>query len=231
MLARDNGWSAVRFNDYEILHRMFLDDTGGKKFRPAANGGFEVTDPAVLHEALKELAGRVQEFTFSLEKERLIIIEFARSDYRTALKLFRHELLHDAYLLLLYADINMCIQRKSVVYSANQDDHFVSEETIRTYYSYDDLPYIRAHLKANYGVTDERVKIIKNTGPSMSFFKEVTHFAQSLLKKETGISRETDQVPSISVPASSNEANQIAHVSQETEPIHIVASVDDSVEP
>ena len=80
MLARDNGWSAIHFNDYEILHKMFRNDIGSKKFRPMAYGGFDVTDPTVLHEALKELAGRVQEFTFSLEKERLVIIEFARSD-------------------------------------------------------------------------------------------------------------------------------------------------------
>lgn len=229
-LAQRRGWLVVHIDDYKILYRRFEADTERRRFHRTSYDGFFVIDPSVLNESLVELAGRVQKLTRPLEKEMLVIIEFARSDYRTALELFRRELLHNAYLLLLYADIDRCIQRKSLVYSTNQDNHFVSEETIRTYYSQDDMPYITMHLKTNYGLTDEKIKIINNTGTSMSFFKEVTRFAKYVFEQEMDKSRETEKFPRVSAPTSTNEPHQKSHVSQETEPIHIITTVDESTE-
>jgi len=229
-LAQRRGWLVVHIDDYKILYRRFEADTEHRRFHRTSYDGFYVIDPSVLNESLVELAGRVQKLTRPLEKEMLVIIEFARSDYRTALELFRRELLHNAYLLLLYADIDRCIQRKSLVYSTNQDNHFVSEETIRTYYSHDDMPYITIHLKTNYGLTDEKIKIINNTGTSMSFFKEVTRFAEYIFEQEMDKSKETEKLPWVSASTSIDKLDREAHISQETEPMHIVTSIDESTE-
>ena len=229
-LAQEHGWLAIDMDDYNILFRMFKADSGQQRFRPTLDDGFDVIDSSVLNEALTELAGRVRKLRRPLENERLVIIEFAPSDYRAALKLFRREIQDNAYFLMLYTDINACIQRKSVAYSPNQGNHFVSEETIRTYYSQNDIPDIKILLETDYGVTNERVKTINNTGSSMSFFKEVAQFAKSILKQQIDRSKETEQLRSIPTLASINEPDQRAYASQKTEPIPVVIPVDESTD-
>jgi adenylate kinase family enzyme len=233
-LAQDKGYSAIHVSDYEILYNMFQADieAKGEKFRlaDAKYGGFDVLDLAVYDKALMQLEQAA--LLSSSQANDFIILEFARDDYSKALSLFTNGFLKDAYFLFLDSDTRTCIRRinNRVIHPTTKDDHFVPKHIVKTFRHKDNKQYIASDLKTDYGFTDKRVKIIDNTGSSMSFFKEVTRFAQGLLKKEIDISRETDQVPSISVPASINEANQKVHVSQQTEPIQIVAPIDDSVE-
>jgi len=217
-------------DDYNILHRKFEVDTEQQRFRRAPHDGFHVKDPSVLNEALMELAESIRKLTRPLEKERLVIIDFAPSDYRAALKLFRHEIQDNAYFLMLYTDLDTCIQRKSGVYEPHQNNHFVSEETMRTYYFHNDLPNIKIHLQTDYNVTDERIKIINNTDPSMSFFIEITWLAETIFNQQRDLTKETEKLHNIPVLASIHEPDQEAFVSQETEPIPVVTPIDESIE-
>src|SRR5215471_15205714 len=86
-VAHDNGWFAAHIDDYKILYSKFKTDVEHQRFRPTEQDGFDVIDSSVLDESLNEMAERVRKMTRHLEKERLIIIEFARGDHRKALKL------------------------------------------------------------------------------------------------------------------------------------------------
>lgn len=230
-LARENGWSAIHFNDYRILYKMFQDDTDGKKFCPVEYGGFDVLDPSVYDTALSRLEQGAH--PSHSEANELIIIEFARDNYSRALRLFSDTFPRDAYFLFIDADPNTCIRRihSRVIHPATIDDHFVPEHIIKTFLHKENKQYVASDLKKDYGLTNERVKIINNTGSSMSFFNEFTSFVESILKHERDIAKETEKLRSISAPTSINETNKKAYGLQETEPsLPVVTPVDESTE-
>src|SRR5205823_3497452 len=109
------GWTAIRFNDYEILQdifryeTLFENDSKKRKFRATGHGGFDVLKFSVLDTALKELEKQVCHWYYST-KEELMIIEFARDDYSKALEQFSPTFLKDAYFLVVDADVETCIQ-------------------------------------------------------------------------------------------------------------------------
>jgi len=231
-LARNAGYSATRVNDYEILYEMFQADieAGGDRFLPVDYGGFDVLDLSLYAVALMQVEQEVQRSYY--EGNELIVIEFARDDYNKALRLFSDGFLRDAYFLFLDSDPDICIRRihNRVIHPATIDDHFVPEHVIESFLHKENKQYIASHLKTDYGIGDEKVKLIDNTGASMSFFKEVTQLAESILRQELSTSRETEQLPKVSAPTSVTEPKQKAQGLQETEPIHIVTPIDEPTE-
>ncbi len=224
MLARNAGYSAIRVNDYEILYEMFQADikAGGNKFLRVDYGGFDVLDPSIYDAALMQVEQKVQR-SYS-EGNELIIIEFARGDYSRALQLFSDDFLRDAYFLFLDSDPDICIRRihNRVIHPATIDDHFVPEHVVKTFLHKENKQYIASHLKTDYGISEERVKIIDNAGASMSFFKEVTQLAEGILRQELSASIETEKLPRVSAPASITKPKQKDQGLQETEPMHIM---------
>src|SRR5437764_1080820 len=101
-LAKERGWNTRRIKDFEILHSMFLADSEHKEFLPVAHGGFDVIDFSVLDTALEKLEKVVEEQkSQSSSEDDLIIIEFARNDYRKAFKRFNPQFLQDAFFLFV----------------------------------------------------------------------------------------------------------------------------------
>jgi len=107
-------WSTIRYNDYDILHGMFLyekrylTNSQENQFSETKHGGFNVVDFNVLDIALKELNDRVQQ-RYDPLKDELIIIEFARDDCIRALQQFSSSFLEDAYFLFIETDIQMAV--------------------------------------------------------------------------------------------------------------------------
>src|SRR5450759_821323 len=131
-------WSTKRFNDYDILLGMLLHEKlytnyseDKRQFSETDHDGFDVRDFTVLDTALKELEKQVR-LRCSPSKDEIIIIEFARDDYKHALKQFSANFLKDAYFLFIEADIKTCIQRvkNRVKLPQTSDDHFVSEDIL-----------------------------------------------------------------------------------------------------
>jgi ABC-type dipeptide/oligopeptide/nickel transport system ATPase component len=231
MLARDRGWSATHISDYEILFNLFLKDVNGTKFHPALFGGFDVLDLSVYDTALLEL--KHQAHILYSKADELLIIEFARDNYCNSFRLFGNSFLKDAYFLFIDSDPEICIRRihNRVIHRTSLDDHFVPEHVVNTFLHKENKQYLASDIKTDYGITDERVKIIiNNTDSSMSFFNEITQFAGKILKQEGDIEKETDKLRSIHASASMNEPSQKAIVSQETEPLHKVTPVDETAE-
>ena len=120
--------------------------------------------------------------------KKLLLLEFARDNYQSALKQFQLAFLQDAYFLFFEADLDMCVRR---VYERSSNpiscnDHFISEQMIRSYYSEDNRPYLTYSLLADYGISDKRVHVIDNTESRREFKKQIENFVQTFLAHEQG---------------------------------------------
>ena len=180
MLARDRGQSAFLFDDYHILYEMFQADVEHRGFRPIKYGGFDVIDLSVFDVALRQLEKSAQAAIENEDRNKIVIIQFARGDYSQALRQFRGDLLQHAYFLFIDADLDTCIQRihRRVVHPTTLDDYFVSEELLRTYYSKDNKPYIFSGLKADHDIDDQKVMIIENIDSIEAFLRGVEPFVE-----------------------------------------------------
>jgi len=182
-LMRHQDWRVKHFNDYDILWEMFLADTEHKKFQPTPHNGFDATDFTVFDDALKDLEKRARTY---MEHVDLLTIEFARDDYRMALKQFSADFLQDAYFLFLDADIETCLRRvhERVEHSETNDDHpWFSDDIFRWYYARDNKRYMAEHLKVEFGI-HKLVRVIENSGPLPRFIHRIEQFADELKRCE-----------------------------------------------
>ena len=174
-------WSTIRYNDYDILHEMYLferhhqQDKKRKQFIESEQNGFDVVDFTVLDTSLKKLEIRVH-LNAAEANNKLTIIEFARQDYNQAFQQFSPSFLKDAYFVFLDAEINTCIQRVNdrVTDPPTPDNHFVSEKIIRTYYGKEVIPTPR----------QSRMSIIDNNGDLQAFESKFEELITAILAAE-----------------------------------------------
>jgi shikimate kinase len=180
-------WSIVRYHDYQILQSMFLYEKSfcsfrkDKQFRETEYGGFDVLDFTVLDKALKNLEKQVR-YRYSPLKDELIVIEFARDDYKYAFKQFSTTFLKDAYFVFIEADIKACIQRVKdrVTNPPTQDNHFVSEDILIKYYGkHSTIPKFKSNLHVE--IDKKRVKTINSRGSLEAFNAKVEGYIKALL--------------------------------------------------
>jgi hypothetical protein len=182
-LLRERGRSTSRFKDYDILFKMFQQDIERKKFAAAEHNGFDVIDPNVLDIALQELEKKVNSYMKSVLSHELILIEFARDNYRHALNQFDGNFLQDTYFLFIQANIDTCQSRlrERVVRPTSLDDHYVSTYTFNTFYRHDDTEYTIAYLKKYEGIDHKRIKIIENNSSFADLETELEQFVNFML--------------------------------------------------
>jgi len=192
-LAGRRNYSYLFIQDYDILHKMFLDDIKHEKFRPTSCGGFDVIDYTVLDTALRQLEQNVQA-SMELRHTDIAVIEFARNDYSTALSLFSPAFLQDAYFFFIDSDLESCIQRihERVTNPPRPDRHFVSEHIMRTYYSNENWEYMASHCKQEYTIRKE-VIAMRNSGPLEVLLDEVSDFAEIIFRSEFVLSLALDR--------------------------------------
>jgi adenylate kinase family enzyme len=187
--AKDRGWKTTQFNDYDILQdmfrfeKLFQPSTLPKKFLPTEHNGFDVLDFSVLDTVLRELEKKVQFNNSRNNSDELITIEFARDDYAKAFSQFRPSFLKDAYFLFIHTDIKTCIERvhHRVAHPTYEDDHFVSEEIIRSYYKQQNMPL---HLLKDSGIDLNKVKIIHNKGSEQAFSKKINELVDGIISEQ-----------------------------------------------
>jgi thymidylate kinase len=150
MLIRDRGWNSDHIYDYKLLQAMFLQEEAegtahaDRKFCPKGPKechSFDVVKFSVLDTVLGMMADKVgKEKQASSEGSKLFLIEFARNDYSHALQAFDPDLLQDAHLLYVHANVEICIDRVRQRVDCQPDsyNHFVSENIMRSYYGEDD---------------------------------------------------------------------------------------------
>jgi hypothetical protein len=189
MFARDNDWISDHIYDYKLLQEMFSKEEAegtapeDMKFSPKGPKdchSFDVINFSVLDTVLEMMADKVREEkrTSSAEEKKLYLIEFARDDYSRALQRFGCDLLEDALLFYLDADVGTCIDRihQRVDCQPDSFNHFVSDEIMSGYYREDDWPWVSVNLKQNCGLSVNTFEI-KNTGS----FQDLTQAVKRLV--------------------------------------------------
>jgi thymidylate kinase len=184
---RHKDWLPIRINDYDILHTMFLADTQGR-FGRTEHGGFDIYDLSVFDMALREMEQKASELTHTAKKKELIMIEFARNDYIQAFRQFSFDFLQNAYFLFLDADMDTCKQRihDRVDNPVTEDDYFVSDYILETYYSKDNHEHLSASFKAAYRIDAQRIKVIDNKGGYEDILEKINQFIDFIFEQEGG---------------------------------------------
>jgi adenylate kinase family enzyme len=187
-LLRGHRWSTEHIDDYGILYWMYRNDRKGR-FRPASTilDGFEIVDAAVRDEALAILRHRVDfALTKVLDRTKLVIIEFARSEYRAALEQFGEDFLKESYFLFLNSPLDECMKRieHRAQHPIYEGDRFISRKTMESFYSSDDIPATRAMLKTRYGRDVRHTRVIYNLSSEEVFLSEVYLFVERVLRQE-----------------------------------------------
>ena len=179
-------WSTKRFNDYPILHTMFRDDNEGKRFEPAQPGGFNVLDFGAFDDALKLLGNWITWHITSkhAHPQEILLIEFARNDYRIAFQQFKRELLQDAYFIYLGSEVKVCQQRicERAAHPENEDDDYpVSDHIFKTYYHSDNGSDFLDILVQEFGIAKDQVLALDNNRSLQDAQQEVENFVVQML--------------------------------------------------
>jgi hypothetical protein len=202
---------AYRIKDYTILYEMFQQDRAGedktrRRFRDAiVHGevrGFDVVDFTVLDEALEKTVQAVvscMKDALLSSRKKIIIVEFARNDYKDVFEklsayldayldgLFEpcsgQDLLSRSFFLFVEAPLHVCSQRihERVKSPVREDNHFVSDDILRSYYEVDDGEYIQNGLERDYKVDPTHIRVIHNNASQEVFLKQVEAFLQETL--------------------------------------------------
>ncbi len=183
-LASRRNYASLFVQDYDILHKMFLNDRKHEQFRPTDRGGFDVIDFSVLDSALQQMEEEVEDIQ-ARKSADMICIEFARNDYRAALNLFSPLFLRDAYIFFIDSDLEYCIRRvqERVTDPPLPDHHFVSEYVMRTYYSNDNWKYMPGQCEQEHTICKEII-VVHNDGPLSVLLEDVNNFVERILLRE-----------------------------------------------
>lgn len=187
-IVQKRSWHAQHIDDYGILYLMYQNDHTSR-FRPASESldGFDVVDHTVFHEALSKLRKRVnRSLTRSLDRMKLVIIEFARSTYRTSLEQFKSDFLRESYFLFLDTDIEMCIDRikRRAQHPIYEEDRFISRDAMMAFYIHDDILATITMLKTEYGLDEKQIRVLENVSSELVFLAGVRQFIEDIIAQE-----------------------------------------------
>jgi gluconate kinase len=200
--VKQRGYEARRSKDYDLLYKWFLEDqerTDSHRFREIEYKGFDILDISLLDKALEELEKGARQEIAAVEEPGIIVIEFARNNYRTALRNFTPEFLKNSYFFFVDADLHSCMQRihQRVIDFPKPDCHFVSDWIMETYYKdgRDDWSYVSDELWLQYGLPREAIKLYYNMGTVSQLLECATDFVNGILEKEFSNIDEENKLP------------------------------------
>lgn len=182
-------WSAFRVSDYNILHKMAHQEKKSKDFYLFNHQGteaFYVSNPAKYNEALEHLEELVERY--QTKSNRLLVIEFARSDYARAFKVFGEGFFRNSSFAYVYADMDVCLRRieERISNPHSKDDHYVSDYTFENYVGKDNGQYpflVRSELNSIYTGRNGRFKIIDSNGSLQQTWEQATSFADQVIRE------------------------------------------------
>lgn len=191
--AWNNGIPSIRLGDYEILQREARQEDAlcragalseeQRRYYLAAHDGFGVRDFRVLDGALGQLGDQLDaRVERAKEDSQLVILEFARNDYRHAFEILGLKTLRDSFFLYVNATVEECIARidERTLHPASSDDHYVPRDILRNYYKHDDGVDLVSHLAA-YSVPSDHVLIAENHGAPYEFISRLAEMSKVIL--------------------------------------------------
>ena len=176
-------WESARCSDHIILRELWLADTEHIQFKPVEHGGFDVIDFNVMNVAIRILEQELNKhISLSRFPKKILLIEFARNDYRRAFRQFSDTFLHGAYFLYLDVDTEICKSRiqDRITNPSSEDDFYVSEDIFNSYYNKDDGRSIPHILASDHGIQKERVIVIDNSGSLADSIAQVYQFVDTM---------------------------------------------------
>ncbi|WP_376796745.1 hypothetical protein [Thermogemmatispora sp.] len=180
------GLSATHVDDYDLLAEKCQADREQRRFRPLiVNGrhcGFDVLDFSVMDEVLVEAEARVERYLARYPDNGLAMLEFARDDYRRALRLFNPSFLRNARLLYFRIDVETAIQRVRQRY-CRTGCQLVSEQILRSYYRDDGFVEQLSLIQKDFPL-NQAIEICDNNETLQLFLQRLERFFQLLLKQE-----------------------------------------------
>lgn len=180
-------WHVTHFNDYGILDEMSKHPIEGKLFKRPEPGGFDVIEFSAFDIALQRLEKKIADSipAFEADREEIIVIEFARNDYKWAFNQFDKTFVQDAYFIYLDTKVEICKQRirdrVEDVTEEHVDDYPVSEFIFRTYYHSDDGNDLPGFLKQDFGIDGSRVLIIDNNSSLDKAVEKIVPFIDHII--------------------------------------------------
>jgi len=201
-IARGRECKAVHIKDYPILYEMYKEDLkkDGGRFKHAKYGGFEIVDYTAFDDGLRELEKQVQKrvhYSRSSGASELVLVEFARSDYRNALRNFSADFLQDAYFFYVEADVETCIARihERITVPPRPDYHYVPDAILRSYFNNPgDWDYMTHECKQDFAMMKE-VVTYRNTGSRADLLARVTEFMEPVFAEENIYSEQLEPQP------------------------------------
>lgn len=188
MIARDKQLSVQRFTDYPILDEWFHADMECCRFRPSLYGGFDILDQDVYDDALSLMSSNIKRELASPQPPDLIVVDFARANYRSAFEILGKSLIQNGHFLLYEAEIETCMQRiKERVRTAHSlDDHFTSEFVLAAYDQSNYIASIITLLVKDYQVDEKRITKVDNSSSNsrQNLTHQMAEFIQALKLKQ-----------------------------------------------
>jgi adenylate kinase family enzyme len=210
----------ARIADYAILNAWSQHPTRAEAFRPTHRPGIDILKPEIYDEVIQEVKKRAFEIRMR-EQDRLLVIDFARWDYSSALSILGTELLREAYVLFMLSEVDTCFQRieDRSKHPRTIDDHFTPEYVLDFYNQRSIYQYFSstAHLlKEEYGVSAHRIKNIDNPSgfPLSNLSKEVESLFDRIIRGEDFYSNPSVEVRSVldSTNAIGSDQNLLAAI-------------------
>ena len=178
-IAERRSWTTRHLFDYQLLQDMFLQeerehDNGEKrKFRrsgPEEYDGFDVLDFGVLDTVLDTMADQIRKEIKSQklsERNTLFLIEFARDNYTQALYRFGPDILQNAHLLYMDADLKTCVERVhkrsgNPPIECGEYNHYVSNIIMEGYYCRDDWEEVSFNIQHTWNIRVHPEKLENN---------------------------------------------------------------------
>jgi len=136
-----------RMDDFPVLKKLLDEDTEFKRHL-RKDGGFEVTDWSIVDDVLKEMDSILKR---KESNNKIIILEFARDNYKKALLNFSDYIKEKTLLLYIWAPFEVCLESNKNRFEKGKDidDHIVPINLMNTYYRTDDLEEIFVESKNN----------------------------------------------------------------------------------
>ena len=174
--TRDGLWSTERFKDFDILKNMSQQEQYRLKFKPVQYDGFDVIDSSVLTEALQILNHQLIKYIEQATTNKLLLIEFARSNYEEALQHFSPCVLQDIYFLFIDVELDTCIQRieQRMLHPIPPDDHYISKAMLAQYYTEQKFP--EDHMYPG------KIERIDNNGSLEDFIRQIDNVVKDIFK-------------------------------------------------
>ncbi|RLD18892.1 MAG: hypothetical protein DRI36_00335 [Caldiserica bacterium] len=136
-VLEEKGYEVERVDDFPILKKLLSEDKEFKR-HVRKEGGFEVTDWSIVDEVLKEMDKVLKD---KEEEGKVILVEFARDNYKKAISNFSDYVREKTLLLYIWAPFELCLERNKSRFERGKDidDHIVPTDLMFSYYKTDDL--------------------------------------------------------------------------------------------